>query len=240
MKQTHIMGKKGKGGESGGDEDVKRDKPLQAVLLADSFTSTFRPVSFETPKVLFPLANVPMLAYSLDFLASNNVKQVFVFSIAHAEQIRAYVESSGWGDRMDIKCLSSGSCRSAGDVMRDLDHMGVIESDPFILLSGDVVSNVDLTPYLQAHRERRKQRAENIMTMLFRRVVSEVKAKRHFCCKGGSEALPFSPFVSRSFSLESQLCRPSYLTNDDGHVCCHTYGGFVFRRHRGEPHPRDR
>ena len=107
------MGKKGKGGGDG-DEDVKRDKPLQAVLLADSFTSTFRPVSFETPKVLFPLANVPMLAYSLDFLASNNVKQVFVFSIAHAEQIRAYVESSGWGDRMDIKCLSSGSCRSAG------------------------------------------------------------------------------------------------------------------------------
>ena len=226
------MGKKGKGGGDG-DEDVKRDKPLQAVLLADSFTSTFRPVSFETPKVLFPLANVPMLAYSLDFLASNNVKQVFVFSIAHAEQIRAYVESSGWGDRMDIKCLSSGSCRSAGDVMRDLDHMGVIESDPFILLSGDVVSNVDLTPYLQAHRERRKQRAENIMTMLFRRVVSEVEAKRHFCCKGGSigsaSLLLFcvpDPFFP---SPESQS--PSLLTNDDGHVGLphlYVHGGFVF------------
>ena len=59
----------------------------------------------------------------------------------------------------------------AGDVMRELDRQGVIESDPFILISGDVVSNVDLSPFIAAHKARRKQRAENIMTMLFRRVV---------------------------------------------------------------------
>ena len=47
----------------------------------------------------------------------------------------------------------------AGDVMRELDRQGVIESDPFILISGDVVSNVDLTPYIAAHKERHKQRS---------------------------------------------------------------------------------
>jgi len=40
------MGRKG-----GGDEDVAQEVPLQAVLLADSFTSTFRPISLERPKV---------------------------------------------------------------------------------------------------------------------------------------------------------------------------------------------
>ena len=35
----------------GGDDDVKREKPLQAILLADSFTNTFRPISLEIPKV---------------------------------------------------------------------------------------------------------------------------------------------------------------------------------------------
>ena len=103
------MGRKGKqggGGGGGGDEDVKREKPLQAILLADSFTSTFRPVSFERPKVLFPLANAPMLAYSLDFLASNNVKEVFVCCISHADRVHEYIESSGWGERLKIHCLS--------------------------------------------------------------------------------------------------------------------------------------
>ena len=41
----------GKKGEKGGDEDVKREKPLQAVVLADSFTTQFRPISLEQPKV---------------------------------------------------------------------------------------------------------------------------------------------------------------------------------------------
>ena len=44
------MGRGNKGG-GGGDEDVKREKPLQAVLLADSFTNSFRPISLEMPKV---------------------------------------------------------------------------------------------------------------------------------------------------------------------------------------------
>ena len=45
-KVTSAMGRKG-----GGDEDVAQEVPLQAVLLADSFTSTFRPISLERPKV---------------------------------------------------------------------------------------------------------------------------------------------------------------------------------------------
>lgn len=82
--------------------EEQHEKPLQALLLADSFTSTFRPISLEKPKVLFPLGNAPMLAYSLEFLASNDVKQVFIFCINHADQIKEYVESSG--NYIQYKC----------------------------------------------------------------------------------------------------------------------------------------
>ena len=43
-------------------------------------------------------------------------------------------------------------------------------SDPFILVSGDVVSNMDLRPSIEAHKKRRKERAENIMTVLYKQV----------------------------------------------------------------------
>lgn len=66
------MGKaKGKG-----SDDVKREHPLQAVVLADSFTQTFRPITLEKPKVLLPLANIPMLDYTIEFLASSGVEEV--------------------------------------------------------------------------------------------------------------------------------------------------------------------
>ena len=67
----------GKKGEGGGGEDSKRDQKLQAILLADSFQKAFRPVTWETPKVLLPLVNVPMLEYTIEFLAQNGVEEVF-------------------------------------------------------------------------------------------------------------------------------------------------------------------
>ena len=67
----------GKKGEGGGGEDAKRDQKLQAILLADSFQKAFRPVTWETPKVLLPLVNVPMLEYTIEFLAQNGVEEVF-------------------------------------------------------------------------------------------------------------------------------------------------------------------
>lgn len=49
---------------------------LQAVLLADSFTQRFRPITVERPKVLLPLVNTPMIEYTLEWLAMNKVEEV--------------------------------------------------------------------------------------------------------------------------------------------------------------------
>lgn len=47
------MGKKEKSGKktSYDGEDLKREQKLQAIVLADSFMKTFRPISWEKPKV---------------------------------------------------------------------------------------------------------------------------------------------------------------------------------------------
>ena len=50
------------------DEEI-----LQAVLLADSFTNTFKPITLQKPKVLTPLVNVPMIEYTLEWLARYDV-----------------------------------------------------------------------------------------------------------------------------------------------------------------------
>ena len=54
-------------------------------MLADSFASNFRPITFSMPKVLMPLANVPMIEYTLECLAAGGVQEVFIFCCAHAD-----------------------------------------------------------------------------------------------------------------------------------------------------------
>ena len=73
-KEKTVAGKKGESG--GGGEDSKRDQKLQAILLADSFSKCFRPITWEKPKVLLPLVNVPMIEYTIEFLAQNGVEEV--------------------------------------------------------------------------------------------------------------------------------------------------------------------
>lgn len=64
------------GKKSGGGHAEDKQAVLQAVLLADSFTQRFRPITIERPKVLLPLVNVPMIEYTLEWLAINHVQEV--------------------------------------------------------------------------------------------------------------------------------------------------------------------
>ena len=61
-----------------GDDDIKRDQKLQAILLADTFRGTFDPVTWDMPTVLIPLINIPMLEYTVEFLAQNGVEEVSI------------------------------------------------------------------------------------------------------------------------------------------------------------------
>ena len=69
--------KKKKGGGGGNDED-QRNQKLQAILLADSFKQNFRPITLERPQMLLPLVNVPMMEYTVEFLAQNGVEEIFI------------------------------------------------------------------------------------------------------------------------------------------------------------------
>jgi translation initiation factor eIF-2B subunit epsilon len=82
------------------EEDV-----LQAVILADSFNTKFEPLSVDTPRVskpcdlpaitvsvfpqvLLPVCNAPLLDWTFESLASAGVDEVFVFCVAHVDQIK--------------------------------------------------------------------------------------------------------------------------------------------------------
>ena len=68
---------------------------------------------------------------------------------------------------MHIQVITSPECTSIGDALRDIDTKAIIQGD-FILVSGDVVSNMNLSRALATHRERRKSDKNMIMTMVLK------------------------------------------------------------------------
>ena len=150
------------------DPSTKREQPLQAVLLADSFVETFRPLSLDQPKVLCPLNNVAMIDYALDFLAGSGVEEVIVVCVS--EKVQSYVRQKKKCWAMSVSFLKDTSLTNAGDALRELDQRDLVKSDPFILMFGDVVTNVNLTEAIQSHKLWHKKDRSNMMTVLFKQV----------------------------------------------------------------------
>jgi translation initiation factor eIF-2B subunit epsilon len=156
----------------GGDQDNKHEQKLQAVLLADSFLNTFQPITLDktSPKVLCPLNNVTLLDYSIEFLAGAGVEELFVFCVTGRDAVEAYVEKSTWTSSIKVRCVKDSSVTNAGDALRELDKRNLVQSDPFILMSGDVVTNVDIVPALEKHKLRHKKDSSAVMTVLMKEV----------------------------------------------------------------------
>lgn len=160
-----------RGKEGGHNDDVRRETPLQAILFADSFNETFRPITLSMPKVLLPLAHVPMLEYALEFLVANGVQEVVLFCTHHAEQVEAFVATqSQVAKRVKVTCVTSPSCITAGDALREIDRQQLIQSNPFVLMSGDVVANVDLRAAVEEHHARKKKDPSCMMTSIFKEI----------------------------------------------------------------------
>jgi len=58
-----------------------------------------------------------------------------------------------------------------------LDALSVIRSDPFVLISGDVISNINLKEAIAFHKRKRKEDINNVMTLVLKEVQRTAGAK---------------------------------------------------------------
>ncbi|XP_061747243.1 translation initiation factor eIF-2B subunit epsilon [Nerophis ophidion] len=155
----------------GGCEQDEEEPQLQAVLVADSFNRKFFPVTKDHPRTLLPLGNVAMIDYTLEFLTSTGVQETYIFCCWMAGQVKEHLLKSKWcrpTSPNTVHIITSELYRSLGDVLRDVDAKSLLRSD-FLLVYGDVVSNIDISQALVEHRQRRKMDKNiSVMTMLFK------------------------------------------------------------------------
>jgi translation initiation factor eIF-2B subunit epsilon len=64
-----------------------------------------------------------------------------------------------------VPIVTANETFSPGDAMRDIYTHGVISGD-FVLVTGDLVSNVRIDEIIRVHKERRKADPNAIMTMV--------------------------------------------------------------------------
>lgn len=119
---------------------------------------------------LLPLLGSPLLAWTLESLSLSHARDVVLFCRygAHVDAVRAWLAADVRHARgLSIQVVAAASsARSAGDCLRQLDQMQLLDPKrPFLLVNGCVVANADLGALVRRHEQIREQDKDVIMTL---------------------------------------------------------------------------
>ncbi len=121
---------------------------MKAIILVGGFGTRLRPITYEIPKQLIPVAGKPMLYHVLDLLPPE-VDEVVLASGYKADVVDQFLRDHP--PRMPVRCVPEYEPLGTGGGMRNASA-GI--SDPFLLLNSDVIADVDVAGLLRFHRDR--------------------------------------------------------------------------------------
>ena len=146
---------------------LKQEEKLQSIILLDSYSNKFEPLSSTKPECLLPLiGDRCLLDASIDFLVENEVRELVLFCTRHHAQIKSYVDSKQWHKHFEIHFLYNFKCQSVGDAMREIDAKGVVRSNFILLTASAVITNIKLSGHLEAHKQTCKTDKNAVMSMI--------------------------------------------------------------------------
>ena len=126
---------------------------MRAMVLAAGLGKRLRPLTFDTPKPLAPVANRPVMEHILDLLAQHGHREV-IANLSHlGDRIRDHF---GDGSAAGVELSYSEEeelLGTAGGVRNVADFLTGGEGDSFLIISGDALTDIDLGALREAHAE---------------------------------------------------------------------------------------
>src|SRR5947199_3258339 len=120
---------------------------MQALILAGGEGTRLRPLTSTVPKPVVPLVGRPFIAFMLDWLRSHGVDDV-IMSCGHlADGVRRVLgDGSAFGVR--LRFVEEPWPLGTGGALK---HAEALLDERFLMLNGDVLSDIDVTAQLARH-----------------------------------------------------------------------------------------
>ncbi len=139
---------------------------MRAMILAAGLGTRLRPLTYVMPKPVAPVLNRPIVAWIAELLAEHGFEDVVTNLSYLPEQIREVLgDGSSFGLRISYS-EEPEPLGTAGGVGKVRDFLG--ESDSFLIISGDALTNLDLGAMRKAHEANVERGA--ILTIATKRV----------------------------------------------------------------------
>ncbi|KXK41106.1 MAG: phosphomannomutase [Chlorobi bacterium OLB5] len=124
---------------------------MQAVVMAGGFGTRLRPLTANIPKPMTPLLNKPIIEHIIELLKKHDITDIIMILYHQAEIIRDYFKD---GKKFGVKIQyvkPDADYGTAGAVYCGYELI----NDRFIIISGDVVTDFDLSQAIKFHEKRK-------------------------------------------------------------------------------------
>lgn len=124
---------------------------MKAVVMAGGEGTRLRPLTSSRPKPMVPVAGRPVMEHILTLLRGHGITEVIVTVQYLSAQIEDYFgDGSDWGMEITYS-VEPEPLGTAGSVRRCAADL----TDTFLVISGDALTDIDLSRVIQMHRQRK-------------------------------------------------------------------------------------
>ena len=124
---------------------------MKALVLAGGFGTRLRPLSCSRPKMLFPIANRPLIDYTLEALSKEESVDTVVLAVYYmAESLVRYLGPT----KYDLGILYSREQRPLGTGGPVKKAKDIMDGDRFMVMNGDILTDFDYKRLIEYHEEK--------------------------------------------------------------------------------------
>jgi mannose-1-phosphate guanylyltransferase/phosphomannomutase len=135
---------------------------MKAVIMAGGFGSRLHPLTVQCPKPMVPFVDKPVLAHVINLLQYHGFSEIIITVQYLANQIQDYF---GDGSHLGLKIHYAVEEKPLGTAGSVKNAQRYIANEPFLVMSGDAITDIDLSKAIQFHWQKQAQ-----VTMVLKQV----------------------------------------------------------------------
>ncbi len=128
---------------------------MKAIIIAGGFGTRLRPLTYNTPKSIVPVANRPLLLHQVELLAKYGIKEIILNLHYLSQSIKTVIEDiKKTGVKIEYS-IEETPLGTAGAVKAAEEFFS---EGPMLVFNGDILTDMNLSELIKFH-EKKKARA---------------------------------------------------------------------------------
>ena len=126
---------------------------MKAIIIAGGLGTRLRPLTYNTPKVIVPVANIPFILHQIELIKKYGIKEIILNLHYLSNNIKRIIKQKvrGVKIRYSIEEIPLGTCGAVKNAQEFFDD------EPLLIFNGDILTDLNLKELIAFHRSKRSQ-----------------------------------------------------------------------------------